>query len=194
MGKVTLEKHVEARIPGFTFPVYFGGCFNVSFLHEVVAKKCVWHSFGWSCPWSTSHSYVKRALTLMRIYADNFICNSLFILGNMYLQSWLFSAFVLLSTHDVRIDSYCYVFYWKNHLWKPHLNFEAKALRNWSIMLKFLYNSYIPLHVVTVSQNHLTHGKENGFFRFDCTSPNLFKPLFGWRTKGVSKKCDQGIG
>ena len=39
MGEVTLEKHVEARIPGFTFPVHFGGCFTVTFLHEAVAKK-----------------------------------------------------------------------------------------------------------------------------------------------------------
>ena len=190
-----LEKHVEARIPGFTFSVHFGGCFNVSFLHEAVAKKSVWHSFGWSCPWSTSHSYVKRALTLMRIYADNFICNSLFILGNMYLSVLIIFCFrsVIYPWRKDWFLLLCFLLK-KKHLWKPHLNFEAKALRNWSIMLKFLYNSYIPLHVVTVSQNHLTHGKENGFFRFDCTSPNLFKPLFGWRTKGVSKKCDQGIG
>ena len=39
MGEVTLENHVEARIPDFTFPVHFGGCFNVSFLHEAVVKK-----------------------------------------------------------------------------------------------------------------------------------------------------------
>ena len=40
-----LEKHFEARIPGFTSAVYFGGCFTVSFQHEAVAKKDVWDSF-----------------------------------------------------------------------------------------------------------------------------------------------------
>jgi len=36
------EKHVEARIPSFTSPVHFGGCFTVSFQQEAVAKKGVW--------------------------------------------------------------------------------------------------------------------------------------------------------
>ena len=65
MGEVTLEKHVEARIPGFTFPLHFGDCFNVSFLHEAVAKNSVWHNFDWSCPRSISHSYAKRALNTL---------------------------------------------------------------------------------------------------------------------------------
>jgi len=36
-----VEKHGEARIPGFTSAVYFGGFFTVSFVHEAVAKKCL---------------------------------------------------------------------------------------------------------------------------------------------------------